>query len=71
MKLKKKNLVALFKDFFYLTRSKFLVFVTLSCLILVYGTTQDEILGLLTWQVIVTLLIVIYLLLSVIWFSAK
>jgi len=61
----------LMKEFFYFTKSKLAVFILLSVVLYYLMSQQDVVLGNFTWSGLIIILVIIYLLLNILWFSFK
>jgi len=59
----------LIKDFFYFTKSKLIVFIVLSISIFYLMAQQDVVLGNFSWSSLIIILLIIYLILNILWFS--
>ena len=61
----------LIKQFFYFTKSKLITYIVLSLTVLYLLGLQNMVLGNLTLSIQIIILLVIYIILSILWFSFK
>ncbi len=65
------NTQNMLKEFFYFTKSKFIIFLILAISIYVFMARQDMILGNFSYSILFIFIGVLYLVTSVLWFSFK